>query len=140
MSKIHIVLSQNPLNQQFLPTHPQAEGFSPKIAALILGVLVLSTSFLMGMYPFQKSDPYIDRVLAQSGNSVQGHAIFQMNCANCHGLNADGKIGPSLRGVSTRRNKTFLIEQVTSGKTPPMPQFQPSTKEMADLLQYLNTL
>lgn len=140
MSKIHIALSQNPLNQQFLPTHLQAEGFSPKIAALILGDLVLSTSFLMGMYPFQKSDPYIDRVLAQPGNSVQGHAIFQMNCATCHGLNADGKIGPSLRGVSTRRNKTFLIEQVTSGKTPPMPQFQPSIKEMADLLQYLNKL
>ncbi|MBC7514847.1 MAG: cytochrome c [Alkalinema sp. FL-bin-369] len=94
----------------------------------------------MGMYPFQKSDPYINGVLTHLGNPAQGHAIFQMNCASCHGLNADGKIGPSLRGISSRRNNTFLIEQVTSGKTPPMPQFQPSVEEMADLLQYLNTL
>ena len=128
------------MNQQLLPTYPAAEGFPPKIAALILGVLALSASFLMGMYPFQKRDPYIDRVLSSLGNPVQGHAIFQMNCASCHGLNADGKIGPSLKGVSSRRNNTFLIEQVTSGRTPPMPQFQPSVKEMADLLQYLNTL
>ena len=128
------------MNQQLLPTYPAAEGFSPKIAALILGVLALSASFLMGMYPFQKRDPYIDRVLSSLGNADQGHAIFQMNCASCHGINADGKIGPSLKGVSSRRNNTFLIEQVTSGKTPPMPQFQPSVKEMADLLQYLNTL
>ena len=140
MLKIHPALFPTPLNQQLLPTHSSAEGFSPKIAALILGVLALSASLLMGMYPFQKSDPYIDRVLAQSGNPTQGHAIFQMNCAGCHGLNADGKVGPSLRGVSARRNNMSLIEQVTSGKTPPMPQFQPSVKEMADLLQYLNTL
>ena len=94
----------------------------------------------MGMYPFRQSDPYIDRVLKISGDSMQGHAIFQMNCATCHGLNADGKVGPSLKGVSTRRSQTSLIEQVKSGKTPPMPQFQPSPEEMADLLQYLNTL
>jgi mono/diheme cytochrome c family protein len=140
MLETHPVLSPTSLNQQLLPTHFPAEGYPPKIAALILGVLALSASFLMGMYPFQKSDPYIDRVLARPGNLDQGHAIFQMNCASCHGIHADGKIGPSLKGVSSRRNNTFLIEQVTSGKTPPMPQFQPSIEEMADLLQYLNTL
>lgn len=140
MLTIHPALSPTPVNQQLLPTHPLAERFPSKIAALILGTLVLSASFLMGMYPFQKSDPYINGVLTHLGNPAQGHAIFQMNCASCHGLNADGKIGPSLRGVSSRRNNTFLIEQVTSGKTPPMPQFQPSVEEMADLLQYLNTL
>jgi hypothetical protein len=33
-----------------------------------------------------------------------------------------------------------LIHQVTSGETPPMPQFQPSAQEMADLLKYLESL
>ncbi|RDH51814.1 cytochrome C, partial [Mastigocladus laminosus WC112] len=32
------------------------------------------------------------------------------------------------------------IHQVISGDTPPMPKFQPSAKEMADLLSYLETL
>ncbi len=94
----------------------------------------------MGMYGFRQSDPYTERVLKLTGDSVQGHAIFQMNCATCHGLNADGKVGPSLKGVASRRSQISLIEQVTSGKTPPMPQFQPSPEEMADLLQYLNKL
>jgi len=33
-----------------------------------------------------------------------------------------------------------LIRQVTSGQTPPMPQFQPSPQEMADLLKYLEQM
>jgi len=42
-------------------------------------------------------------------------------------------------GISKR--KSFgLIHQVTSGDTPPMPQFQPSAKEMADILSYLKPL
>jgi Cytochrome C oxidase, cbb3-type, subunit III len=128
------------LNQQLLPSDPPAEGFSPKTATLLLVSLCLSALLLMGMYRFRQNDPYTDRVLGIMGNSIQGHAIFQMNCASCHGLNADGKVGPSLKGVASRRSQTSLIEQVTSGKTPPMPQFQPSPQEMADLLQYLNTL
>jgi Cytochrome C oxidase, cbb3-type, subunit III len=128
------------LKQQILPTHTRVEGFSPKTATLLLLSLCLSAFLLMGMYGFPKSDPYTDRVLKITGDDLQGHAIFQMNCASCHGLNADGKVGPSLKGVASRRSPASLIEQVTSGNTPPMPQFQPSPQEMADLLQYLNKL
>jgi mono/diheme cytochrome c family protein len=85
-------------------------------------------------------DPYIHNVLALHGNVTQGNAIFQMNCSGCHGLEANGKVGPSLRAVSTRKSRLALIEQVISGKTPPMPQFQPSPQEMADLLSYLESL
>ncbi|MCY7276760.1 MAG: cytochrome c, partial [Phormidesmis sp. CAN_BIN44] len=37
-------------------------------------------------------------------------------------------------------SRTRLIDQVISGKTPPMPQFQPSPQEMADVLSYLKSL
>jgi mono/diheme cytochrome c family protein len=57
----------------------------------------------------------------------------------CHGIQGDGYIGPSLWGVSQRKSKAHLIEQVVSGQTPPMPQFQPDAQEMADLLDYLQT-
>ncbi|MBC7968761.1 MAG: cytochrome c, partial [Verrucomicrobia bacterium] len=79
-------------------------------------------------------------VLALEGDSMQGHAIFLMNCAGCHGNEAAGHVGPSLRDVSNRKSKASIIHQVISGQTPPMPQFQPSSKEMADLLSYLSTL
>lgn len=92
------------------------------------------------MDQMRKSDPYVQEVLNLPGDSIQGHAIFQINCSGCHGIMADGKVGPSLKGISTRRSEVGLIEQVISGETPPMPKFQPSPKEMADLLSYLETL
>ncbi len=101
--------------------------------------LVVAIGFL-GVYQFRHANPYVRAVLALPGDQVQGHAIFQMNCAGCHGLQADGHVGPSLLGVSERKSRYALIHQVTSGATPPMPQFQPSPKEMADLLSYLESL
>lgn len=110
------------------------------IALAILAGLFAVLLYLLGMYHFQYSDPYVRNVLSLSGDVVQGNAIFQMNCSSCHGWNADGRVGPSLHGVSERKSKVSLIHQVTSGQTPPMPQFQPSPQEMADLLEYLETL
>lgn len=103
---------------------------------LLLGALLI----ILGVQQWQLSNPYVRDVLSLAGNPVQGHAIFQMNCSGCHGLQADGKVGPSLRNISGRKSRVGLIHQVISGKTPPMPQFQPSPQEMADLLSYLEGL
>ncbi len=106
----------------------------------ILVVIVAGLVAVLGVYYFRAPDPYVQSVLSLTGDSVQGHAIFMMNCAGCHGAQADGRIGPSLRKVSDRKSKIGLIHQVISGQTPPMPQFQPSPQEMADLLSYLESL
>ena len=105
--------------------------------SVFFGTIALS---LMGMYGFRPVDPYVEKVFALPGNTTQGHAIFQMNCATCHGMFADGLVGPSLKAVSHRKSQADLIQQVISGKTPPMPQFQPTPQEMADLLSYLQSL
>jgi len=104
--------------------------------SIVLGILVVA----FGIHQIQMSDPYVREVLVRSGNVERGHAMFQMNCAGCHGVQADGKVGPSLRGISDRRSQVSLIHQVVSGQTPPMPQFQANPQEMADLLSYLKTL
>lgn len=104
--------------------------------AVALAILLV----ISGIRQWQASDPYIRSVLALQGDTIQGHAIFQMNCSGCHGLEADGRVGPSLRNISERKSDISLIHQVISGQTPPMPQFQPSPQEMADLLSYLETL
>jgi mono/diheme cytochrome c family protein len=88
----------------------------------------------------QAADPYVQEVLALQGDRDRGQDIFQMNCAVCHGMEAHGEVGPSLLGVSARKSKSKLIQQVVSGNTPPMPQFQPEAKDMADLLEYLEQL
>lgn len=102
--------------------------------------ITLTVLLLAGFYYWQHSDPYVQAVLEREGDAVRGNAIFQMNCAGCHGTLANGKVGPSLRGVSNRRSQIGLIRQVISGKTPPMPTFQADPEEMADLLSYLKTL
>jgi len=110
--------------------------------ALLVGAIALVLLLVLGgwFYQFQRVEPYTREVLSLTGNRDQGHAIFLMNCAGCHGSLADGRVGPSLLSVSSRKSKAGLIHQVTSGQTPPMPQFQPSPQEMADLLSYLETL
>lgn len=103
-------------------------------------MLFAALLFLVGIYQVRYSDPYIRSVLAVSGDAERGTAIFQMNCGTCHGLYGDGLVGPNLHNVSERKSKVAIIRQVISGNTPPMPQFQPNPKDMADLLKYLETI
>lgn len=113
----------------------------PRIATIVMAIIVVLVLLLaLGLSQLRRPDPYVESVLALQGNPVQGNAIFQMNCAGCHGAFADGRVGPSLRKVGDRKSKTSLIQQVISGQTPPMPQFQPTAQEMADLLSYLESL
>jgi mono/diheme cytochrome c family protein len=111
-----------------------------RIALVALVILLAVPLGFFGVQLVKASDPYVKGVLAMKGDSIQGHAIFQINCAGCHGLEADGRVGPSLQAVSKRKSRYGLIRQVISGETPPMPKFQPSTQEMADLLSFLETL
>ena len=122
--------------QQTITSDMVIQGLALFILTVLLGLLIA----LVGLYQVRYSDPYVRDVLVLNGDPVQGHAIFQMNCSGCHGYNADGKVGPSLLKVSDRKSRTRLIRQVVSGETPPMPQFQPSAQEMADLLKYLESL
>lgn len=117
----------------------------PKEAIQRLTVIVLSAIFVViiitvGWYLHQISDPYINEVLSLEGNVERGKAMFEINCAGCHGLQADGSVGPNLHHVQKHKSKIGLIHQVTSGQTPPMPKFQPTSQEMADLLSYLETI
>ena len=111
-----------------------------RLSLMALAVLLVIVLVVVGVHLAQVSDPYMKSVLALTGNPTQGEAIFQMNCAGCHGLQAHGKVGPSLEAISKRKSRVKLIHQVISGDTPPMPQFQPNSQEMADLLSYLEKL
>lgn len=133
---ILLFLNRELLDNQLPNTDNLIQGIALFIFVALLAVLVA----ILGVYQFQHSDPYVQSVLSLEGDVVQGHAIFQMNCSSCHGIYADGEVGPDLHHISDRKSRVGLIQQVTSGQTPPMPQFQPSPQEMADLLEYLETL
>ncbi|MBD2357925.1 cytochrome c [Tolypothrix sp. FACHB-123] len=116
------------------------ETLIQRLALLALAVVLAIFLGIFGVQMVQAADPYVKSVLALRGDPVQGNAIFQINCAGCHGWQADGRVGPSLQSVSKHKSRYGLIHQVISGETPPMPKFQPSAQEMADLLSYLESL
>ncbi len=133
-----MVLNRGILDNQL--ANLDTNGLMQRSALVALAVVLAIALAIFGVRSLQVSDPYIQHVLTLEGDPIQGEAIFQMNCAGCHGANADGLVGPSLHRVSDRKSRVSLIRQVTGGNTPPMPQFQPSPQEMADLLRYLETL
>lgn len=116
------------------------KGTIQRAVLMFVSLLLAVGIAVWGMQTMNASDPYVQSVLQISGNVSRGQEIFQMNCAVCHGLDGDGEVGPELHGVAERKSQVALIDQVISGKTPPMPQFQPNEKDMADLLSYLETL
>lgn len=129
-------MADNALDQDF-----SSSSSSLQRLLVFAGVLIacLLAAFFVVRHVYA-ADPYVQAVLALEGDRDRGQDIFQMNCAVCHGIEADGEVGPSLLGVSARKSKSKLIQQVVSGNTPPMPQFQPEAKDMADLLEYLEQL
>ncbi|MFM2080393.1 MAG: hypothetical protein RLZZ124_1837 [Cyanobacteriota bacterium] len=116
----------------------RSRGLIPALALLAATCLTLLA--LLVVLPAVRSDPYSRSTLQLSGSQERGEQLFLINCAGCHGIAAQGLVGPNLHGVQNRKNDRQLIRQVVSGRTPPMPRFQPEPQAMADLLAYLHTL
>jgi mono/diheme cytochrome c family protein len=105
----------------------------------VAGCAVLLFSLVV-LLPGLRTDPYTSATLQIRGDAGNGGRLFRLNCAGCHGLAAQGLVGPNLHGVGHRKNDRQLIQQVVSGRTPPMPRFQPDPQTMADLLAFLHSL
>jgi len=110
------------------------------VLALVLLAAAATVLLILVVLPASRTDPYTRSTLERSGSATDGGRLFRLNCAGCHGLAAQGLVGPNLHGVDRRKNDRQLIQQVVSGRTPPMPRFQPEPQAMADLLAYLNSL
>jgi mono/diheme cytochrome c family protein len=119
----------------------QSYSWLSRLLVTSVAVMLVVACGLLGIYwKRDAADPYTHQVLALEGNSQNGLAIFQINCAGCHNLQTEVNVGPRLENISKRKSPRDIITQVTSGRTPPMPKFQPSGQEMADLLSYLSKL
>nr|AZB72916.1 cytochrome c [Synechococcus elongatus PCC 11801] len=140
----HVLRARNGLGPAIASAVEQSlsKVIEPRAAQVLgwiaAGVVVIAIGLLLTF--FRPTDPYVSTVLTLTGDTERGQAIFQINCAGCHGLEGRGLVGPDLANVSNRKSRKDLILQVTTGETPPMPKFQPSPETMADLLSYLETL
>ena len=118
----------------------QSRVWLNRLIFTVIAVMSIVGASILGIYWQKVSNPYAYQVLSLTGNSEKGSAIFQINCAGCHSLQANRNVGPRLENISKRRSQRDIINQVISGRTPPMPKFQPSEQEMADLLSYLRKI
>ncbi|KKZ11038.1 MAG: hypothetical protein TH68_09480 [Candidatus Synechococcus spongiarum 142] len=110
------------------------------IAALATLAATACAVLAFALYQAATVDPYTQAVLVLDGDPGQGGRLFRINCAGCHGLAAQGLVGPNLHGVTDRKNDAQLVQQVISGKTPPMPKFELDPQDMADLISLLHHL
>ena len=109
-----------------------------RIFLLSTATLVLLILFwIMGDF---KQDPFITETLSIQGEALSGHKLFKINCVGCHGISAQGFVGPDLHEATQEMSDKKIINQVIRGLTPPMSSFEIEPKSMADLLEYMHSL
>ena len=75
-------------------------------------------------------------------DAIHGRQVYTANCAACHGANAQGGIGPSLRGEKSRKNTAAAIAWIKNPQLP-MPKLYPavlSEKDVDDVAAYVESL
>ena len=87
-----------------------------------------------------KQDPFITETLSIQGEALSGSKLFKINCVGCHGISAQGFVGPDLHEVTLEMSDKKIINQVIRGLTPPMPSFEIEPQSMADLLAYMHSI
>ena len=87
-----------------------------------------------------KQDPFITETLSIQGEALSGSKLFKINCVGCHGISAQGFVGPDLHEATQELSDKKIINQVIRGLTPPMPSFEIDPESMADLLAYMHSL
>ena len=114
-----------------------------KISSLRIFLLSISTlALLIFFWNIEnfKQDPFITETLSIHGEALSGNKLFKINCAGCHGISAEGFVGPDLHDATQELSDKKIINQVIRGLTPPMPSFEIEPKSMADLLAYMHSL
>ena len=114
-----------------------------KISSLRIFLLSISTlALLIFFWNIEKfkQDPFITETLSIHGEALSGSKLFKINCAGCHGISAQGFVGPDLHEVTQELSDKKIINQVIRGLTPPMPSFEIEPQSMADLLAYMHSL
>ena len=114
-----------------------------KVSSLRIFLLSIATASLLiliwtiGSF---KQDPFITETLSIQGDTLSGSKLFKINCVGCHGISAQGLVGPDLHEATEELSDKKIINQVIRGLTPPMPSFEIESQSMADLLAYMHSL
>ncbi|KGQ23011.1 c-type cytochrome [Thermus filiformis] len=87
----------------------------------------------------ERVENLIATVRAKAEGGLSGQGVFLSRCAACHGAEAQGGVGPALKGNPLLKSEEAVREIVLKGRgqMPPVPL---SEEELQALLAYLKTL
>ena len=106
----------------------------------LLSTATVASIILLWTIGSFKQDPFITETLSIQGEALSGSKLFKINCVGCHGISAQGFVGPDLHEVTQEMSDKKIVNQVIRGLTPPMPSFEIDPESMADLLAYMHSL
>ena len=106
----------------------------------LLSTATLALIILLWTVGSFRQDPFITETLSIQGDSLSGGKLFKINCVGCHGISAQGLLGPDLHEATQEMSDKKIINQVIRGLTPPMPSFEIDPQSMSDLLAYMHSL
>ena len=106
----------------------------------LLSTAIVALIILLWTIGSFKQDPFITETLSIQGEALSGSKLFKINCVGCHGISAQGFVGPDLHEVTQEMSDKKIVNQVIRGLTPPMPSFEIAPESMADLLAYMHSL
>jgi cytochrome c oxidase cbb3-type subunit III len=93
--------------------------------------------------PARRGGPTPEQAAAEAAAAKRGEAIFQQNCAVCHGQDLTGGRGPDLiRSRLVRHDKggDLIAPVVTQGRPDRgMPSFPFNTSQISDLVAYIDS-
>ena len=107
---------------------------------ILLSIATIAFLILLWTIGNFKQDPFITETLSLEGEALSGSKLFKINCVGCHGISAQGFVGPDLHEATQELSDKKIINQVIRGLTPPMPSFEIEPQSMADLLAYMHSL
>ena len=106
----------------------------------LLSTAIVAFIILLWTIGSFKQDPFITETLSIQGEDLSGSKLFKINCVGCHGISAQGFVGPDLHEVTQEMSDKKIVNQVIRGLTPPMTSFEIDPESMADLLAYMHSL
>lgn len=86
------------------------------------GLVVFSTFLLTACGSGNNPAPNQGGTTSQTGESgktntgVDAAAVFQTNCASCHGQNLEGSVGPALNHIGATLTKEQILSTIQNGK------------------------
>ena len=96
-----------------LTSHPSMILIGAALVALIVLLVTAFSTPIAGAGTRSASTLQVSSVYAATPGS-QGQPIFEEKCQGCHNIGGGRLVGPDLKGVTSRRDRDWLISFITS--------------------------